>query len=467
LPERGVSPFILRGRFDKLIKDSLVNYAGDLSIELLQSREEGRDISGLEERVGQIQSLESNDHERQKAAQLLSDEIANIPIRSDYEFHEPSDLQNIKKSRTKSYTGILSKPCLSDEILYDKIYGAWLGRCAGCLLGQPVEKWYRDRITGLLKETGNFPVKYYISSDIPENIKKKYGVMDIDGGYQKNWINNIKYMPEDDDTNYTIIGLKILEKYGRDFTSDDVAETWLENLPILHLWTAERVAYRNIVNGILPPRSATFRNPFREWIGAQIRADFFGYVNPGNPEIAAEMAWRDASISHTKNGIYGEMFVAAMLSAAYSCNNIEDIITAGLSQIPESSRLYKEIRSMLQWKKEGITLENAINKIHDKYDEKNWHDWLHTISNAVIVVLSLTYGEKDFEKAIGIAVSTGFDTDCNGATVGSIMGMVLGSKALPEKWIKPLNDKLRSGVDGFGLVDISDMARRTLEIVKK
>lgn len=85
----------------------------------------------------------------------------------------------------------------------------------------------------------------------------------------------------------------------------------------------------------------------------------------------------------------------------------------------------------------------------------------------MIVCLGLLYGRKDFEKTVGIAVSAGFDTDCNGATAGSIVGMTLGADALPEKWIKPLNDQLKSGVDGFGLVKISDMAKRTAAAAEK
>jgi ADP-ribosylglycohydrolase len=195
----------------------------------------------------------------------------------------------------------------------------------------------------------------------------------------------------------------------------------------------------------LPPESASYRNPYREWIGAQIRADFFGYITPDDPKKGAELAWRDASISHVKNGIYGEMFVAAMLSASYVKKDIEDIIRTGMSQIPEKSRLYEGIKIVLDWRKEGITWEDAINRVHEKYDEKNMHHWTHTISNAIIVCIGLLYGECDFEKSIGIAVTAGFDTDCNCATVGSIIGFVLGSKALPEKWTNPLNNRLKSG----------------------
>lgn len=209
------------------------------------------------------------------------------------------------------------------------------------------------------------------------------------------------------------------------------------------------------------------RNIYREWIGAQIRADFFGYITPGNPVLGADMAWRDASISHVKNGIYGEMLIAAMLSAAAVIDDIEQIIECGLSQIPEKSRLTEAIRKVIAWKKEDIDWETAIDKIHKLYDEKIGYDWCHTISNAMIVCLGLIYGNKDFENSVGIAVSAAFDTDCNGATVGSIIGMILGAEALPEKWIKPLNNQLKSGVDGFGLINISDMAKRTVIVSQK
>lgn len=446
-------------------------YANDLQLELLQAEDEGKDINGYIEKIKVIQSISPDNPEREKLAQEILDKIAALPIKEEFSYFEPSEIEAIKEARPKLGKSLrLDSSKLTNEKYYDKVYGAWLGRCAGCLLGQPIEGWQRERIIGLLKETDNYPINYYISSDIATDIKKKYDVTDegqIYGSIVKSWINNISYMPEDDDTNYTVIGLKTLEQYGPAFTPDDVAESWLNNLPILHVCTAERVAYMNLVNSIYPPYSGSHRNIYREWIGAQIRADFFGYITPGNPVLGADMAWRDASISHVKNGIYGEMLIAAMLSAAAVIDDIEQIIECGLSQIPEKSRLTEAIRKVIAWKKEGIDWETAIDKIHKLYDEKIGYDWCHTISNAMIVCLGLIYGNKDFENSVGIAVSAAFDTDCNGATVGSIIGMILGAEALPEKWIKPLNDQLKSGVDGFGLVRISDMAKRTVDVSQR
>lgn len=159
--------------------------------------------------------------------------------------------------------------------------------------------------------------------------------------------------------------------------------------------TAERVAYRNGANGLLPPETATTCNPYREWIGAQIRADFFGYACPGQPEKAAALAFRDAAISHVKNGIYGEMWIAAMLAEAAITDDLFQVLKAGLGQIPSSCRLQEDIQRVICWKQEGISLEEATLRIHQQWKETNGHHWCHTNSNAMIVVMALLWGDMD------------------------------------------------------------------------
>lgn len=444
-----------------------LSLADDLHIELMQAQEEGYRIEELESEVADIQAMDPGDPAREERAGRLLDRTMSLPVREGYPYEEPSDLARIRSARPAHRFQPAKAPI--GELLEDKLLGAWLGRSAGCLLGQPVEGWKRERLHGFLRETDNYPIRRYMSSDVPEQLAQKYRIVNraqVYGGEFVNWINNVKHMVEDDDMNYTIIGLAILEKYGFDFSPDDVAEAWLMNLPLLHVCTAERVAYRNWVNRIGPPESASYRNVYREWIGAQIRADFFGYANPGHPEKAAEMAWRDASVSHVKNGIYGEMWVAAMLAAAAVTDDIEEIIRAGLSEIPERSRLTEDVRLVLGWRKAGYRWEEALDMIHERYDESHPHHWCHTNSNAMIVTASLLYGESDLQESIGIAVSAAFDTDCNGATAGSIIGMIRGAKALPESWISPLNNRIKSGVDGFGLVRLSELAERTARIAR-
>ena len=376
------------------------DFCDALPIEIEQRIEEGaEDAARFKECAEQVKEMPRGAARTAAGAELLEQLCA---LENSQDKDEPSDLPGIKAASA-------GEPKEKAEADYDKIYGAWLGRCAGCLLGQPVEGWRRARINGLLKETGNLPLQNYISSDIGPILREKYNVRDDGHAYgaeKTGWINNVSYMPEDDDTNYTLIALKLVEQYGRDFTPDDAAENWLMNLPLLHLCTAERVAYINLAQSIFPPESAAYRNPYREWIGAQIRGDLFGYICPGDTETAAEMAWRDASISHVKNGILG------------------------------------------------------------KYDENNPHHWCHTISNAAIVAMGLLWGKKDFTYTMELCLTMGFDTDCNCATAGSVLGMVLGAQLLPEVWTAPLNDRVLSGVDGFGLVHISDMAARTQALIE-
>lgn len=283
-----------------LRKQPWFDFCDALEIEVEQSTDEGRDAAHYAAQAGQVQAMDRG-AERTAAGAALLEQMEALPAAR--EAQEPSDLAGIRALAQ-------GETCEKAAADFEKIYGAWLGRCAGCLLGQPVEGWRRARINGLLEETGNLPLKGYISSDIPAAVREKYGVRDDQHAYgaeKTGWINNVSYMPEDDDTNYTLLALKLVEQYGRGFMPDDAAENWLMNLPLLHTCTAERAAYINLAQSVYPPQSAVWRNPYREWIGAQIRGDLFGYICPGDMEKAAEMAWRDASISHVKNGIYGEM----------------------------------------------------------------------------------------------------------------------------------------------------------------
>ena len=440
-----------------------------LPIEYSQSREEGKNMLDYQQHIDNIIQSDASELRKEELAGNLLDQMYNLPIDESFPYNEPSTLDDIKALRpTFKYKD--NNTGISSEKLFDKIYGAWLGRCAGCLLGQPIEGWKLAQIGDLLRDTNNYPLSDYITSNISDSIKKKHGIADqyyLFGNkpISINWINNVTRMPEDDDINYTIAALHILETYGYYFNSDDVAECWLLNIPLLHTYTAERIAYRNLSLYKFPPQSATHRNPYREWIGAQIRGDFWGYINPGNIEQAAEMAFRDASVSHVKNGIYGEMFVSAMIAAAMISDDMEFIINCGLSQIPATCRLTEYVNTIISAKNNGWDEEQVIAHIHTLFDEKQIHHWCHTIRNAMIVCFALLYGNKDFEKSLSSAIMSAFDTDCNAATVGSVIGLINGASLIPQKWITPLNDTVCSGVKGFEEVSISSLAKRTVDII--
>ena len=269
--------------------------------------------------------------------------------------------------------------------------------------------------------------------------------------------------PADDDTNYTVMASFLIEKYGRDFTSADVAQMWLDSQPKGAYCTAERVAFCNFVKGYLPPDSAVYQNPYREWIGAQIRGDYFGYINPGDPAEAARMAWRDARISHIKNGIYGEMFAAAMIAQAAVSRDIHTILYAGLGEIPSTSRLYEAVLYVIRAFDEGHTMTDCLKEVHRRFDEYTAHGWCHTISNAMIVTAALLYGQGDFRKSICLAVESGFDTDCNGATVGSVLGMRNGQQAIGLDWTKPLHGALDTSIFSVGRISIDELVDQTIK----
>lgn len=434
-------------------------YSKELDTEYRQCLEEGKDISEYADLFRVVSYLPAG-AVKERLSDIIFDIVLNARQLPGYKYNEPSDLEGIRALRSGRTETVKAAQA---SVFETKLAGAWYGRIAGCYLGKPVEGMKTDELHPLLKETGNFPMHRYIrASEITDEVCSRYKF----GLKGRCFAGSTEYMPADDDTNYTVLACLLLEAHGRDFTPQDVALDWLRYQSVNAYCTAERVAYKNFVDGYRPPYSAYYKNPFREWIGAQIRGDFFGYINPGDPEAAAEMAWRDASISHVKNGIYGEMLFAAMLARAAVSGDIMDIIQAGLAQIPASSRLHEAAKALISGYESGVDKDTCFDDIHRSYDEHNPHDWCHTIPNALICIASLLYGGGDFGKSICMAVETGFDTDCNGATVGSVLGMAGGIDTIPREWYDCFNDTLETTIFGVGKVSITDMVRRTMKFIR-
>lgn len=160
------------------------------------------------------------------------------------------------------------------------------------------------------------------------------------------------------------------------------------------------------------------------------------------------------------------MFVAAMLACAAVTDNVEDIIRGGLAEIPQTSRLYEAVTGVLTDYRGGMSQKDCFDAIHQRFDEYTGHGWTHTISNAMIVAAALLYGRGDYGRSICMAVETGFDTDCNGATVGSVIGMRNGIDGIDAAWTAPVKDTLHTSVFGVGTVKISDCVKRTVKHAK-
>ena len=416
-----------------------------LKEEMTQLEEEGRDTDRARGLLKWARLKSESD------ARRVWGRLRRLPLRDGFAYREPSDLTAIAREWGRVPVEF-GRPRVRE--LSDRIAGAWFGRAAGCMLGKPVEGWMAPRIKACLERAGQWPLCDYFSA-------RAFSGLPGADGRRRCLKGGITAAVRDDDMDYTVLALRIVERYGRGFSSRDVAAMWLEKLPFSLTYTAERAAYRNLVNQVPPPESASVVNPYREWIGAQIRADFWGYLNPGKPFRAAEQAFRDACVSHTKNGIYGEMWAAAAVAAALAGAGVREVMRSGLAVIPEHSRLAEAVRNTIWWCQTGRKWEETLSLIRRNYG--HYHR-VHTINNACVVVMAVLLGEGDFGKTIALAVMGGWDTDCNGATAGSIAGAMIGRKGLPRKWIAPLSDRLECGLAGEGTLSISGLARRTLNL---
>ncbi len=376
-------------------------------------------------------------------------ELRALPDDADLLQREPDDLAGIRALRPagprRQWTS------LPEETYRDRIEGAILGRFAGCILGSIVECWEIDKMEQWAAYNGEAfpPVDYWKQAERPNELKYQTRLRDT---FTRSKMDGV---PTDDDIIYTQLGMLILEDYGPDFTVDDVGAAWMKYLP--HAATAEGVALRNLHAGVPPMQAATVDNPFMFWIGADIRSDPWGYAAPGYPEKAAEFAWRDATISHRRNGIYGAMYFSAAIAAAFATSDPVEALEIGLSEIPADCLLAREVRWALDTAGDINDYREARAAVDSRF--AGMHR-IHTINNAALTIWGLTIGGDDFTKVISETVAMGLDNDCTAATAGSIFGAAYGKDAIPEHWTRDFNNKVFSYINGIKAFALDDMYDR-------
>ncbi len=359
----------------------------------------------------------------------------------------------------------------SEEMYFDKVYGAWSGKLIGLILGQPTEGWGREAIEKKAKEAGCYPITAYM----PAN---------FDTPHKGFLVGKFASSPPNDDSDLMLAALLAVRERGIQLTARDLAECWIKYVP--GACTAELVALQNFKRGIWPPESATTGNPYAEWIGAQMRVDLWGMMAPGLPRVAADYAAMDASISHAGNGIYAAQFIAAAVSAAMVEKDVNKVVRQALAAIPADCRYAEAIRDVVAWHRMHKDWKNAWEQLDKKYgfapdgtrgdkfaDEKYntdkdpymWGDWrwVYADVNGAACTMALLYGQGDFSKSICLAAMIGYDNDCNAGTVGAILGAIHGHKGIPEQWTKPLNDTYQTGLNlPERRLKISDLSKETV-----
>jgi ADP-ribosylglycohydrolase len=307
--------------------------------------------------------------------------------------------------------------------LESRVYQGWLGQLAGGAFGTCIEGYHTSQI------------------------QKVYG--DIDS-----YITQPETM--NDDVVYELVLLDMFENKGRLFTSKDLGLEWVRQIPFG--WSAEWVALENLRAGMIPPRSASFRNPYSDWIGAQMRGMVCGMLAPDRPLEAARMGYVDASVSHCANGIYGEIFSAVLVSMAFDQSDPHKLISQALRYIPQRSEYHALAEECLAIMGRNDDFRSAWTVLDRRFEEYNW---IHAYPNLAADLLALWYGGGDFTESFKILAYAGMDVDCNAGLVGNILGII---KPVPEKWSAPLDDLLETYLPGKERLSIRKLSERTARL---
>ena len=422
-----------------------------LADEIVQRREAGHLVAEPDRR-----DLLAADDDELRAAFMA---VEASPRSPSWPYEEPAGLTAISAARAAPPRRVA--PALDDDALLDRVQGeAWLGRCAVCMLGKPSSSQADDRRLPRALES-DYPLVRLLpaarqgqhnSYEMQARTAEREG--DPASRHQTT-------SRRDDDIDYTILGLHMLEDpRGGVQSATSVASGWtISRSP--RVYTGERAAYRNLVIGLAPPERATHRNPYREWIGAQIRADMGGYV------AAGDLSEGPGSRSRTHGSPHANRDPMALCGRrGYSSRARRPTTLARVEGLPRRSSRRgrgwpRRCTSCSKLRERGSTWEEARDRSSSEFG--GLHS-VHTVNNAASVD-ALLWGEGDYTaRSAGCAGRVG--RRVQGATAGSVFGALHGADGLPAHWVAPLNDRVASALLGFDGVRISELAARSLSVAR-
>lgn len=309
--------------------------------------------------------------------------------------------------------------------LDERILHGWLGQIAGGAFGTAIEGYHTERIREVYGE-----ISGYITT--PETVN--------------------------DDVVYELVFLDVFERLGRGLTSTDVALEWVRQIPFG--WSAEWVALHNLNDGLLPPLSGSWRNPYSDWIGAQMRGMVCGMLAPGQPLEAARLAHLDGVISHSANGVYGELFAALLTSLAFVHTEPRRLIAAAAGFLPARSEYAAVVTGCLDTLQANLDPAAAWQALDLRFEQYNW---IHAYPNLAADLLALWYGQGDMTRSFSLLAHAGLDVDCNAGLVGNVLGVMGG---VPRPWAEPIGDRLETYIRGKEVLSIKELAARTARLAR-
>ena len=238
-----------------------------------------------------------------------------------------------------------------------------------------------------------------------------------------------------DDLDLQLVWLHHLRSTGATtITAELLAQAWKKH--VLFPMDEYGIVRRNEAYGLKGPVCGQFDNYFSESMGAAIRSELWACISAGEPERAASFAWADAAVDHCGDGVYAEMFHAAMQAEAFSESSLLRIIQTGLAFVPGDTRLGRALGDTMRWCAANSDWREVRSRIIERHFTGNFTD---VVCNLCFEVLALIIGDGDFERTICIAVNCGADTDCTAATIGALLG-IRDPREIPSRWSQPIGE---------------------------